>query len=555
MSMKSDEIKKGPQRVAHRSLLRCLGLSGEELSRPLIGIVNGFNEVIPGHLHLRDLTQEVKAGVYQAGATPMEFPMIGVCDGLVMGHEGMRYSLPSRELIADSIELMARAHCFDGLVMITNCDKIDPACLMAAARLDLPSIVVSGGAMLPGRLGGQCIDVATAFEAAGRLADGAISQKEAEDVEMAASPTVGSCAGLFTANSMNCMIEALGMGLPFNGTIPAPYAARRRLARQAGKAIVGLVERDIRPSAIMTRQAFLNAITVDMAIGGSTNTLLHLLAVAQEARVEVSLDDFDRIGRETPNLCRISPSGDHHIVDLHEAGGIPAVMALLEEKGLLDLDCISVGGTSIKEAIGDISILNHEVIRSFEKPYAPEGGLRILFGNLAPNGAVIKTSALSPGWRGHKGQARVFETEEAAADFVFAGKVVEGQVIVVRNEGPKGGPGMREMLVLTSALAGMGLSEKVMLITDGRFSGASRGAAIGHISPEAAVKGPIAAVQDDDVIELDLASRKLTLHIDDGEIERRVKAYTLPERQLPTGYLRRYAERVGQADKGAVWEL
>ncbi len=550
--MRSDEIKKGPRRVAHRSLLRCLGLDGEDLERPLIGIVNGFNEIIPSHIHLRDLTQEIKAGVYQAGGTPIEFPMIGVCDGLVMGHEGMRYSLPSRELIADSIELMTRAHCFDGLVMVTNCDKINPATLMAAARLDLPAIIVSGGPMLPGRLGGQCIDLVTAFEASGRLVANEISQKEAAEVEMAATPTVGACAGLFTANSMNCMIEVLGMSLPFNGTIPAPYSERKILARQSGRAVVSLVEKDIRPSAIMTRQAFLNAIAVDMAIGGSTNTLLHLLAVAQEAAIEIGLDDFDRISRRTPNLCRISPSGAHHIVDFHEAGGIPAVMALLEQKGLVDAGCLSVTGASLRGSIENATVFNNEVIRPFENPYAAEGGLRILYGNLAPRGAVIKSSALPPEWRGHKGPARVFESEETASDFVFADKVVEGQVIVVRNEGPRGGPGMREMLSLTSALAGMGLGEKVMLITDGRFSGGSRGAAVGHIAPEAAVGGPIAAVQDNDIIELDLKTRALTLHVDDAEIERRLKAFTPPKTRLSAGYLRRYAERVGQADKGAV---
>jgi dihydroxy-acid dehydratase len=550
--MRSDEIKKGPRRVAHRSLLRCLGLDGEDLQRPLIGIVNGFNEIIPGHIHLRDLTQEIKAGVYQAGGTPIEFPMIGVCDGLVMGHEGMRYSLPSRELIADSIELMTRAHCFDGLVMVTNCDKINPATLMAAARLDLPAIIVSGGPMLPGRLRGQCIDLVTAFEASGRLVRNEISSKEAEEVEMAATPTVGACAGLFTANSMNCMIEVLGMSLPFNGTIPAPYSERKILARQSGRAVVSLVAKDIRPSAIMTRQAFLNAITVDMAIGGSTNTLLHLLAVAQEARVEIGLDDFDRISRKTPNLCRISPSGAHHIVDFHEAGGIPATIALLEQKGLVDAGCLSVTGTRLSESMGNATVFNNEVIRPFENPYAAEGGLRILYGNLAPRGAVIKSSALPPEWKGHKGPARVFESEETASDFVFADKVVEGQVIVVRNEGPRGGPGMREMLSLTSALAGMGLGEKVMLITDGRFSGGSRGAAVGHITPEAAVGGPIAAVQDNDIIELDLKTRALTLHVDDAEIERRLKAFTPPKTRLSAGYLRRYAERVGQADKGAV---
>jgi dihydroxy-acid dehydratase len=436
--------------------------------------------------------------------------------------------------------------------MVTNCDKINPATLMAAARLDLPAIIVSGGPMLPGRLGGQCIDLVTAFEASGRLVANEISQKEAAEVEMAATPTVGACAGLFTANSMNCMIEVLGMSLPFNGTIPAPYSERKILARQSGRAVVSLVEKDIRPSAIMTRQAFLNAIAVDMAIGGSTNTLLHLLAVAQEAAIEIGLDDFDRISRRTPNLCRISPSGAHHIVDFHEAGGIPAIMALLEQKGLVDAGCLSVTGASLRGSIENATVFNNEVIRPFENPYAAEGGLRILYGNLAPRGAVIKSSALPPEWRGHKGPARVFESEETASDFVFADKVVEGQVIVVRNEGPRGGPGMREMLSLTSALAGMGLGEKVMLITDGRFSGGSRGAAVGHITPEAAVGGPIAAVQDNDIIELDLKTRALTLHVDDAEIERRLKAFTPPKTRLSAGYLRRYAERVGQADKGAV---
>jgi dihydroxy-acid dehydratase len=551
--VKSDEIKSGPERVAHRSLLRCLGLSDQDFKKPIIGVVNGFNEIIPGHIHLRDLTQEVKAGVYQAGGVPLEFPMIGVCDGIVMGHMGMRYSLPSRELIADSIELMARAHCFDGLVMVTNCDKIDPACLMAAARLDLPSVIVSGGAMLPNRYKGRVIDVATAFETAGQLTQGSVDVDEAEAIERAACPTAGSCAGLFTANSMNCMIEALGMGLPFNGTIPAPFSERRGLAREAGLAVMGLVEHNILPSAIMTRQAFLNAIAVDMAIGGSTNTLLHLMAVAQEVGVELSLEDFDQISRRTPNLCRLSPSGNHHVVDLHEAGGIPAVMALLAEAGLVDLGCLSVAGSTLNEAISKAAVLDKEVIHSLNDPYAPEGGLRIIYGNLAPGGSIIKVSALPAHWKGHKGPARVFECEEDAAKFVFAEKVAEGQVLVIRNEGPKGGPGMREMLVLTAALAGMGLSEKVMLITDGRFSGASRGAAVGHIVPEAAVGGPIAAIKDDDIIELDLEARRLTLQLSESEIKTRIKDYSPPERELPPGYLGRYASRVGPADKGAVY--
>ncbi len=550
--MLSDRIKKGPQRIAHRSLLRSLGLDDYDLERPFIGVANGFNEIIPGHLHLRDLAEEVKAGIYQAGGVPFEFPMIGVCDGLVMGHEGMRYSLPSRELIADSLELMVRAHCFDGLVMIANCDKIDPACLMAAARIDLPSVIVSGGAMLPGRRAGRTIDVSNVFEAAGELAAGKISEEECLAVEMEACPTCGSCAGLFTANSMNCMIEALGMGLPFNGTIPGPYSARRVLARRSGRAVVELVKRGIRPSAILTRQAFLNAITVDMAIGGSTNTLLHLMAAAQEAGVELTLDDFDRISRRTPNLCRITPSGHHRIVDLHQAGGLPAIMTQLAGRRLVDLSCLSVVGTTLEEAVGGSPVLDPEVIRPIDNPYTEEGGLLILRGNLAPKGAVIKIAAVAEGWKGHKGPARVFDGEEAAADFVFQGGAEAGQVLVIRNEGPKGGPGMREMLALTSALAGMGLSDEVLLVTDGRFSGASRGTSVGHVAPEAVSGGPIAAVRDGDVVELDLDRRELNLLVDADEIEARLKDYRPPQKDLP-GLLRRYAANVAGADKGAVW--
>ncbi|MGD9125544.1 MAG: dihydroxy-acid dehydratase [Desulfarculaceae bacterium] len=552
--MNSEEIKKGPQRVAHRSLLHCLGLAPEELDKPLIGVANGFNEVIPGHIHLRELTQEVKAGIYEGGGVPLEFPMIGVCDGIVMGHAGMRYSLPSREMISDSIELMTRAHCFDGLVMVTNCDKIDPACLMVAGRLDLPAVIVSGGAMLPGRHQGQDIDVANAFEAAGKLVQNQIGPHEVEAVEQCACPTAGSCAGLFTANSMNCMIEALGMGLPFNGTIPAPYAQRRVLARRSGRAVMDLVKKDIKASAIMNHQAFLNAVAVDMAIGGSTNTLLHLMAAARSAGVDLSLDDFERISAMTPNLCRISPSGGHRIVDLHHAGGIPAVMKLLADKGLVDLNCLSAAGGTLGEVMGQAPVLDHEVIRPLDDPYTAQGGLRILYGNLAPKGAVVKTSALPPGWTGHQGPARVFECEEDAADYVFAGKAEKGQVLVIRGEGPKGGPGMREMLVLTSALAGMGLSEEVLLITDGRFSGASRGAAVGHIAPEAAAGGPIAAVRDDDIVELDLTSRELKLHRDEAEISAAIQQYQPRQDDKLPGFLRRYAQNVGGADIGAVWQ-
>lgn len=551
--MISDQIKKGPQRVASRSLLRSLGLDDEDLKKPFIGVVNGFNEIIPGHMHLRDLTEAVKAGVNQAGGVPMEFPMIGVCDGIVMGHEGMRYSLPSREMICDSIELVARGHCFDGLVLITNCDKIDPACLMAAARTDLPTVIVSGGAMLPGSNKGEELDVVSVFEAAGKLALGTISEEECTAVEKEACPTCGSCAGLFTANSMNCMIEALGMGLPFNGTIPGPYSSRRVLARQSGRAVVKLVEEGITPSKVMTRQAFLNAITVDMAIGGSTNTLLHLMAAAQAAGVELTLEDFDRISKKTPNLCRISPSGAHKIVDLHQAGGLPGIMNQLAAAGMVDLDCLSAAGGTVGEAINGMSVSDTSVIRTNEDPYADQGGLRILYGNLAPKGSVIKVAALPDDWTGHQGPARVFESEEEAADFVFDRKVEEGQVLVIRNEGPQGGPGMREMLALTSALAGMGLGEKVMLITDGRFSGASRGASVGHMAPEAAAGGPIAAVRDDDIIELNLEKRELNLLVDQAEIEARIKEYKTPERDLP-GLLRRYAANVRGADVGAVWK-
>lgn len=552
--MRSDRVKKGPQRMAHRSLLRALGVDDYELERPFIAVVNGFNEVIPGHMHLRQVADQVKAGIHQAGGVPFEFPMIGVCDGIVMGHEGMRYSLPSRELIADSIELMTVAHCFDGVVMVTNCDKIDPACLMAAARMDLPAVIVSGGPMLPGDLPGKgVIDVSSVFEAAGELAAGKADAQEVLAVEKTACPTCGSCAGLFTANSMNCMIEALGMGLPGNGTIPAPYSQRLSLARRAGRAVMKLVEKDLRPSKIMTHQAFLNAITVDMAIGGSTNTLLHLMAAAQEAGVDLTLEDFDRIARKTPHLVKLSPSGPHRLVDLYRAGGLQAVMAQLGQKGLLDLSCLSVTGTSLAEVLADAPVLDPEVIRPFEDPYDKQGGLCILYGNLAPKGAVIKVAALPDDWKGHKGPARVFENEEDAAEFVFQGGVEAGQVIVVRSEGPKGGPGMREMLALTSALSGMGLGEKVMLITDGRFSGASRGASVGHVAPEAAAGGPIAAVRDGDIIELDLAKRELNLLLEPQEIERRIAEYQPPAKELP-GLLRRYARQVTGADRGAVWD-
>ncbi|MEW5912600.1 MAG: dihydroxy-acid dehydratase [Thermodesulfobacteriota bacterium] len=549
--MNSDTIKKGPQRIAHRSLLRALGVDEVDLDRPFIGVANGFNELIPGHTHLGELTSQVKAGIYQAGGVPFEFPMIGVCDGIIMGHEGMRYSLPSRELIADSIELVARAHCFDGLVLVTNCDKINPACLMAAASVNVPCAILSGGPMLPGRWQGEEIDISSVFEAAGKYAAGEISEQEAGTVERRACPTCGSCAGLFTANSMNCMIEALGMSLPGNGTIPAPYAARRILARQTGRAAMALVNRNIRPRDIMTRPAFLNAITVDMAIGGSSNTLLHLMAAAKAAEVELTLDDFDRISRQTPNLVRISPSGRHRLVDLYEAGGIQAVMARLHEGGLLDLSCGSVTGSTMQGSVTAAQVLDPEVIRPLDNAYSDQGGLCILYGNLAPKGAVIKVGALRGKSKGHRGPALVFEEEEEAAQLVFEGKIQEGQVLVIRGEGPQGGPGMREMLAVSSALAGMGLSEKVMLLTDGRFSGASRGVSVGHVAPEAVAGGPIAAVRDGDVIEMDLEKRQLNLLVAEDEIQKRLSAYVPKEKPLPN-LLRRYARDVQGAETGAV---
>jgi dihydroxy-acid dehydratase len=552
--VRSDPLKAGPQRVAHRSLLCCLGLDEADQARPLIGVANGFNEFIPGHKHLKDLAQEIKLGVAQAGGTALEFGMIGVCDGLVMGHLGMRYSLPSRELIADSLELMARAHCLDGLVMVTNCDKIDPACLMAAARLDIPAIIVSGGPMLPGRLQGKIIDVNTAFEAAGALAQGRIDAAQARLVEAKACPTVGSCASLFTANSMNCLIEALGMGLPGNGTIPAPYSERLRLARQAGRAVVDLVKAELTPAKILTRAAFLNAIAVDMAIGGSTNTVLHLMAVAHEAGVDLGLEDFERISRLTPHLAKLSPSGPHHLVDLDEAGGIPAVMAELTKKGLLDPAALTVTGRTVGQNLQGVARWEGGIIRPLDDPHTPEGGLRILRGSLAPQGAVIKIGALPQEYRGHQGPARVFESEEDAAQVVFAGGIKPGQVLVIRHEGPKGGPGMREMLVLTAALAGMGLGEKVLLVTDGRFSGASRGASVGHVCPEAAAGGPIAAVRDGDIIDLDLAARRIDLRLDPATLAARIREYAPPAKEIPRGYLRRYAEMVAGADKGAVFK-
>lgn len=537
--MRSDIVKKGSTRTAHRTLFHAMGYSNEDLSKPLIGVVNAFNEIIPGHIHLREIAQAVKLGVAAAGGTPIEFPAIGVCDGIAMGHDGMKFSLSSRELICDSIEAVATAHAFDGLVLIPNCDKIVPAMLMAAGRLNIPAVVVSGGPMLAGRYQRRDISVSTMFEAAGKVESGQITPDELEDMEERACPGCGSCAGLFTANTMNCLTEVLGMGLPGNGTIPAAYFGRRRmLAKKAGEVIMDLVRRDIRPRDIMTREAFENAIAVDMAIGGSTNTALHLPAIAHEAGVDLPLRVFDEISRKSAYITKMSPGGTYHMQDLDEAGGISAVMKELTKLGLIHTGAQTVTGT-IASRIEHAEILNHEVIHGVENAYMHKGGIAILTGNLAPDGSVIKESAVDRDLLVYKGTARCFDAEEDAIEAIIGGKIHEGDVVVIRYEGPKGGPGMREMLNPTAVITGMGL--KVALLTDGRFSGASRGACIGHISPEAMEGGPIALIHDGDSISIDIPQRKLELCVSDEELAARKAAWKQPEPKVKTGYLSRYA--------------
>lgn len=548
--MRSDIVKKGSTRTAHRTLFHAMGYSNEDLSKPLIGVVNSFNEIIPGHIHLREIAQAVKLGVAAAGGTPIEFPAIGVCDGIAMGHDGMKFSLSSRELICDSIEAVATAHAFDGLVLIPNCDKIVPAMLMAAGRLNIPAVVVSGGPMLAGRYQGRNISVSTMFEAAGKVESGQITPDELEDMEERACPGCGSCAGLFTANTMNCLTEVLGMGLPGNGTIPAAYFGRRRmLAKKAGEVIMDLVRRDIRPRDIMTREAFENAIAVDMAIGGSTNTALHLPAIAHEAGVDLPLRVFDEISRKSAYITKMSPGGTYHMQDLDEAGGISAVMKELTKLGLIHTGAQTVTGT-IASRIEHAEILNHEVIHGVENAYMHKGGIAILTGNLAPDGSVIKESAVDRDLLVYKGTARCFDAEEEAIEAIIGGKIHEGDVVVIRYEGPKGGPGMREMLNPTAVITGMGL--KVALLTDGRFSGASRGACIGHISPEAMEGGPVALIHDGDTISIDIPRRKLELCVSDEELAERKAAWKQPEPKVKTGYLSRYARLVTSANTGAV---
>lgn len=548
--MKSDVVKKGATRCAHRSLFNAMGFGPEDLKKPLIGICNSFNEVIPGHIHLREITEAAKLGVAAAGGTPMEFPAIGVCDGIAMGHTGMKFSLASRELIADSIEAVATATGFDGLVLIPNCDKVVPGMLMAAARLNIPCVVVSGGPMLPGRYNGRDISVSQSFEAAGEFAAGKISEADMTAIEAAACPGCGSCAGLFTANTMNCLTEALGMGLPGNGTIPAAYTgARRQLAKRAGQVIMKLIEKDIKPRDILTEKAFENAITVDMGIGGSTNTVLHLTAIAHEAGIELPAAKFDEISRRTPYIAKLSPAGTHHMIDLNEAGGINAVMKELSKKGVIHTDAMTVVGT-VEEKIANARTLRPDVIRTVEDPYRKEGGLAILSGNLCPENAVVKASAVAEDMLVYSGKAKCFSSEESAVNAIMEGQIVEGDVVVIRYEGPKGGPGMQEMLNPTAVISGRGL--KVGLITDGRFSGASRGACIGHVSPEAMAGGPIALIEDGDIIDIDIPNRKLELRVSDEELAKRKAAWVKPEPKIKTGYLSRYAKLTTSASKGAV---
>ena len=548
--MRSDIVKKGSTRAAHRTLFYAMGFGPDELKKPLIGIVNSFNEIIPGHMHLREIAEAAKQGVLAAGGTPMEFPAIGICDGIAMGHDGMKFPLASRELIADSIESVATAHGFDGLVLIPNCDKIVPGMLMAAARLNIPSVVVSGGPMLAGRHQGKDISVSNLFEAAGRFEAGKISAEELEELEASGCPGCGSCAGLFTANSMNCLTEVLGMGLPGNGTIPAVYNGQRRLlAKRAGKIILDLVANDIKPRDILTPAAFHNAIAVDMGIGGSSNTVLHLLAIAHEAGVALAPETFDQISAKTPYIAKLSPAGSHHLQDLNEAGGINAVIKELAKKKVIDLTVRTVDGT-MGERVAQAAILRPDVIRTVEDPYMNKGGIAILKGNLAPDTAVVKESAVAPDMLNFTGPAKCFDSEEDAIDAIIAKKVQNGDIVVIRYEGPKGGPGMREMLNPTAVIAGMGL--KVALLTDGRFSGATRGACIGHISPEARDGGPLAFVQDGDTIEIDIPGRKLNVALSDEEMAKRKAAWQPPAPKVDKGYLVRYARMVTSANSGAV---
>ena len=556
MTRRSDLMTKGPERAPHRSLLRADGFTDWELNRPIIGIANSFNEIIPGHIHLDKLVDAVKAGVYAAGGTPLVFNTIGICDGIAMNHEGMKYSLPSRELIADTIETMAAAHPFDGLVLLASCDKIIPGMLIAAARLNIPSIFLSGGPMLPGKVHGKDTGLDKVFEAVGRFKSGKMSQEELDTIECAACPGAGSCAGMFTANTMNNLSEALGMSLPFNGSAPAVFSERIWLAKETGYKIVDLVEQDLKPRDIMTRDAFHNVIAADMALGGSTNTALHIPALAYYAGLDLTLKDLDPFTARVPHLTSIAPAGPHHVVDLFYAGGMPAILAELQKANLIKEDPPTVYGQSMGAMLAEIKagVKDYAVIRSIEKPVHTSGGLAILTGNLAPDGAIVKQAAVSEEMLVHSGPARIFNSEEDVFEAIINAQIKKGEVIVVRYEGPRGGPGMREMLSPTSALAGMGMDKDVALITDGRFSGASRGAAIGHVSPEAAAAGPIAAIREGDVIEIDIPGKTLNIRLSAEEIRNRIKALPEFEPKIKTGYLARYTQMVSSADRGAVFQ-
>ena len=553
--MKSDSVTKGMQQAPHRSLFNALGLTKEELDRPLVGIVSSYNEIVPGHMNLDKIVNAVKMGVSMAGGTPIMFPAIAVCDGIAMGHVGMKYSLVTRDLIADSTEAMAMAHAFDALVMVPNCDKNVPGLLMAAARLNIPTVFVSGGPMLAGHVKGHKTSLSSMFEAVGAYAAGKMTEEDVQEFECKACPTSGSCSGMYTANSMNCLTEVLGMGLQGNGTIPSVYSERIQLAKHAGMQVMELLRKNIRPRDIMTEAAFRNALTMDMALGCSTNSMLHLPAIAHEAGVELNVDIANEISAKTPNLCHLAPAGPTYMEDLNEAGGIYAVMNEISKKGLLDLNCMTVTGKTVGENIKNVFNKNPEVIRPVENPYSETGGIAVLKGNLAPDSGVVKRSAVVPEMMVHEGPARVFDCEEDAIEAIKGGKIVAGDVVVIRYEGPKGGPGMREMLNPTSAIAGMGLGSSVALITDGRFSGASRGASIGHVSPEAAVGGPIALVEEGDIIKINIPENTLMLDVSDEELARRRAAWQPRQPKITTGYLARYASMVTSGNRGAILEI
>ena len=555
MAMNSDRVMEGIQQAPHRSLFNALGFTEEERKRPLIGIVSSFNEIVPGHMNLDKITEAVKLAVAEAGGMPVVVPAIAVCDGIAMGHIGMKYSLVTRDLIADSTECLAKAHAFDGMVCIPNCDKNVPGLLMAAARVNIPTVFVSGGPMMAGRVDGHKTSLSSMFEAVGSVSAGKMTNEKLCEYEEKACPTCGSCSGMYTANSMNCLTEAIGMGLPGNGTIPAVYSARIRLAKHAGYAVMNLIKNNIRPKDIMTKEAFMNAMAMDMALGCSTNTMLHLPAIAHEAGVELDMEIANEVSSRTPNLCHLAPAGPTYMEDLNEAGGVRAVMSELVKKGLINTDLITVTGKTIKENLEGVRNLNPEVIRPIENPYMQSGGIAVLKGNIAPDTGIVKKSAVVPEMMVHEGPARVFDCEEDAISAILGGKIVAGDVVVIRYEGPKGGPGMREMLNPTSAIAGMGLGSSVALITDGRFSGASRGASIGHVSPEAAVGGPIALIEEGDIISIDIPNNSLNVKVSDEELKKRKEKWQPREPKVTTGYLARYRELVTSGNRGAILEI